>query len=94
MAALAQDLPVFLTVLKMPGRSHDSEIRDYAMIRDYAIDGDGMRFREPFGSVGGILAGNHINLATLPSSFHDSFPPPGVAAEAGTGYRPSPGPSA
>lgn len=46
-----------LTVLKMRGSRHDTDIREFA------IDGDGMHVRRPFRHVTGILAGAPVHLS-------------------------------
>jgi len=47
-----------LTVLKMRGSQHDKNIREFT------IDGRGMHIGKPFRNVGGILAGNPVQLET------------------------------
>jgi circadian clock protein KaiC len=45
-----------LTVLKMRGSRHDKDIREFT------IDGSGMHIGKPFRNVGGILAGNPVQV--------------------------------
>jgi circadian clock protein KaiC len=45
-----------LTVLKMRGSRHDKDIREFT------IDGTGMHIGKPFRNVGGILAGNPVQV--------------------------------
>jgi circadian clock protein KaiC len=44
----------------MRGSDHDRELREYY------IDGTGLHVGDPFRSVGGILSGNLVNLASPP----------------------------
>jgi circadian clock protein KaiC len=45
-----------LTMLKMRGSQHDKDIREFT------IDHEGMHIGQPFRNVGGILAGNPVQI--------------------------------
>ena len=51
-----------ITVLKMRGSAHDTDIREYS------IDGDGMHIMEPFTDVSGILSGSAVHAGAAYTS--------------------------